>query len=329
MGIPEPPLLARVFRGPRVESVHFGYVAVVTASGELIFAAGDPHTGVYLRSAAKPFQAMPLIKEEVHAVYDLSDRELALICASHNGEAHHVEAAASILKKCGLSEDHLRCGTHRPIGVDLGVVAEQPAYSVLQNNCSGKHAGMLAACRFHRWPLDTYLDPGHPHQQRILDTVAAMSSLSREKIGVDIDGCSAPVFYMPLHNLARMYARLAGENPVCSKIYDIMWRHAHMVAGQHRFDTAVMEALKGKLVAKTGAEGVQCFAIRGSEPLGVAIKIADGNSRAVPPVAIKLLTRLGLLGEKELRALQAYVLPERRNHRHILIGRIDSPLDIQ
>lgn len=321
------PLLARVFRGAQVESVHHGYVAVVRADGSTVLSLGDVDTITYLRSAAKPFQAIPLVEDGIPEAFGLSEPELALVCASHNGEPRHVAAARSILQKAGFSDRDLLCGIHRPLGVDLGVVEEKPPYSVLQNNCSGKHAGMLAACRHRGWSTADYLEPDHPHQRRILEVIACYSGVPAERIGVEVDGCSVPVFALPIRNMARMYARLAEDEPACGRIFEVMWRHADMVGGRRRFDTEMMQALRGRLVAKTGAEGLQCFAVRHPEPFGIAIKIADGNRRAVAPVALKLLTFLGVLGEAELRSLQEWVSPVLRNHRGIRVGRIDCPIE--
>ncbi len=320
-------LLARVFRGRQVESVHFGHVAVVDADGQLLTSRGHPETSVFMRSAAKPFQAMPLVAMGAVTHFDLSREELAVICASHNGETMHVHAVQSILRKIGLDDHALQCGVHRPLGVDLKVVPETGDYTVLQNNCSGKHVGMLAACRMQGWPTESYLDPDHPHQCAIRKTISDTSGVPEKDIAVEIDGCSAPVFYLPLHRIAFMYARLAVDDGPGRVIFDAMWQHAEFVAGQRRFDTDLMRALKGRLVAKTGAEGLQCFAIREPRPMGVAIKIADGHSRAVPPVALKLLLYLGVLQERDLLPLRRYVASEIRNHRNILVGRIDCPVD--
>ncbi len=319
-------LLARVFRGRHVESIHTGHIVVVDASLKIVLQVGNPQTATYLRSAAKPFQALPLLGDHIDEAFGLSPREMALICASHNGEAFHVEAAASILKKCGLAPEQLLCGIHRPLGVDLGVVQESASYHVLQNNCSGKHAGMLAACQLHGWPVATYIEPTHPHQKRILATLSEWSGLAESQIGVEVDGCSVPVFYLPLVNIAQMYANLATQAAEIERVYALMWQNAEMVAGTFRFDTELMRTLKGKVVTKTGAEGLQCLAVRHPRPLGIAIKISDGNKRAIPPIVLKLLWHLGVVTEQELRALQRFVLPEIRNHRKILVGRIDCPV---
>ena len=165
-------LLASVFRGGNIESEHFGHVVIVDAHGKIIFSLGNADQIVHMRSSAKPFQALPALRDGVGAHFKFTRQELALACASHNGEPQHREIAATILRKIGLDESHLQCGIHRPIGVDLAAVDETPPFSVLQNNCSGKHSVMLAACVKNGWPVENYLDPAHPHQLRILATIA-------------------------------------------------------------------------------------------------------------------------------------------------------------
>ncbi len=222
---------------------------------------------------------------------------------------------------------HTIGGVVTPAQTLMKVVPENAPYDVLQNNCSGKHAGMLAACRHHGWPIESYLEPGHPHQQRILQTIAEYSGLAPSEIGVDVDGCSAPVFNLPLRALARMYARFARREKGADLLFRCMSTHPEMVAGSGRFDTAVMQAFRGRLVAKIGAEGLQCFAVCRPRPLGIAIKIEDGNSRAMPPVALRLLLHLGLAEEVVLSKLREFAAPTLRNHRGLLVGHIDCPLD--
>ncbi|KAA3658222.1 MAG: asparaginase [Calditrichaeota bacterium] len=318
--------LAHVIRGQHAESEHWGHIVVANAHGDVLQSWGNPELVVHMRSAAKPFQSVPALQDNVAAHFHFSQKELALACASHNGEPEHMEIAASLLRKIGFSEEFLQCGVHRPLGVDLGVVDEEPPYSVLQNNCSGKHALMLAACVKNDWPIENYLDPAHPHQQRILGTLARMGCIESKNIGINIDGCSAPEFSLPLKNVATMYANLAAgvESPIDP--FELMANHPFVVAGTKRFDTAVMSAGDGKLIAKIGAEGLECFAVRGSNPLGIVISISDGNSRATPPVALELLQRLQVLNAQQLESLQMYSTTEELNHRGMLVGRIECVL---
>ncbi|MCA9732029.1 MAG: asparaginase [Deferribacteres bacterium] len=319
--------LAHVIRGAHVESEHWGHIVVADAEGNIHHAWGNPEQIVHMRSAAKPFQVLPALQDDLASHFQLTREELALACASHNGESRHTEIAASILHKIGLHQDNLQCGVHRPLGVDLGVVPEQEKYTVLQNNCSGKHAVMLAACQKNGWPVENYLEPAHPHQKRILGTLAEMGRIEKKKIGINIDGCSAPEFSLPLKNVATMYANLASGMDSPIDPFKLMAEHPFLIAGTKRFDTAIISAMAGKVVAKIGAEGLECFAVRGEKPLGIVISIVDGNSRATPPVALALLQKLGILNEQHLAKLQAYREPEIHNHRHVLIGRIESVME--
>ena len=317
-------------RSERIESQHFGHLAVVEAEGHLLFAQGNPHHETFMRSAAKPFQALPLVEDGLPERFGWLDRELALVMSSHNGEARHVDAAAGLLKKIGRAPEDLRCGVHAPLGA--GAAKEladhgKPA-TVLHNNCSGKHAGMLAACVHHGWPIDSYLDPQHPHQRRIHETVAAWSSRSIAALQRGIDGCSAPVFYLSMYEMALMYARLvSATQAIPQRIVRVFMSHPEMIAGNERFDTALMQAAPGKLIAKIGAEGIQCIGVlpqteRGG--LGIAVKMTDGASRAVPPVVIELLVGLGVLDDAAVRRLGEWHRVSIANHRGIETGCIEA-----
>lgn len=319
-----PPVLARVLRSNRLESEHRGHIAVVDAAGKLLFSAGDPRIPVYLRSAAKPFQALPLLEDHLDTAFGFSEAELALACASHNGEKMHVDAAQAMLDKLDLPASLLRCGIHRPLGVELNCVDEDGNYNVLQNNCSGKHCGMLASCKWHGWPYENYIDPAHAHQQRILGTIAKYAGVAEAEIGIGIDGCSVPVFNLPLDRVAWMYARLATDSGSAARVFHLMSSYPELVAGTRRFDTAMMLAMPGRIIAKTGAEGLECLALRQPQAIGIAIKIADGNNRAVPPVVLKLLQHLNCISPEELHTLSAYEEPRLFNHRKVCVGRIAS-----
>jgi len=274
-------IVAHVTRNGKVESVHRGHIAVVTPEGTVVAHFGDPEHQTYIRSAAKPFQIMPLLESGAVEQYGLTDRELAVIIASHNGEPVHVEAVKSIHEKVGLTESDLQCGKHPPMHKPTGdeLLRSGQALTAFHNNCSGKHSGMLALAKFKGWPLDSYLQPEHPVQLAIKEKIAAFSGLPAEQIHVGIDGCSAPVFYLPVRNIALMYARLAaGELPLTRSIFDLMWQNAEMIAGRDRFDTVLMQTTQGKLVSKVGAEGIRCVGMSGERPLGIALKIEDGST---------------------------------------------------
>lgn len=325
-------ILARVFRNGRVESLHRGHISVVDADGRLLAAAGDADLTTYIRSAAKPFQIMPLLSDGLREVFRFTSREIAVMISSHNGEEMHLEAVAAILKKIDLTPEHLQCGFHLPLHPPAAreVTAKGLPPSPLYNNCSGKHAAMLAQCRHHDWPLDTYLDPTHPVQERIRSTVEAFSGLSAEEVGIGVDGCNALVFYLPLKNMARMFARLAaGENLVAQEVFDIMVAHPEMIAGTGRFDTDLMRACGGKVASKVGAEGIRCVAIRGDRPMGVGLKIDDGGRRAAPPVMLEVLRQLDVVSDETLAGLPEYHYPLVKNHVGFRVGHIEAQVHLR
>jgi len=208
-----PPVLARVYRGPRVESSHRGSVAVVDERGTLLAGCGDPRTPVYVRSAAKPFQAIPLLEAGGEKKFRLTDEELALMCASHGGEPKHVQTAERMLRKGGFRVSDLECGAHAPMheASARDLVRRGAAPTALHNNCSGKHAGMLLACRLLGLPSEGYVDPAHALQRKIRTTLARYAGIPESEITVAVDGCNLPVFRLPLAALACAYARLVGS----------------------------------------------------------------------------------------------------------------------
>lgn len=298
-GLPEDAPLAAVWRGDRIESVHRGRAMVRASDGETLESVGDPEGYVYLRSSAKPFQALPLVLSGTAEDYRLTGREIAVACASHNGEAGHLAAVRSILRKAGLSEDDLRNGVHPPFhGASAARLArngEEPR--AIHGNCSGKHAGMLAVCAHEGWETESYRDPEHPLQRKVLEVIARVCDVSRARIVFTGDNCGVPTFALPLENAALGFARLAsGEGlngelaEAAGVIRDAMREDPYMVAGTDRFDTELMR--ETDLVAKSGAEAV--FACGSPEGWGMALKVSDGSTRAVRRVASALLVRHGV-----------------------------------
>jgi L-asparaginase II len=324
--------LIEVTRGAHVESVHAGSVAVVDADGRLLYAAGDPHCLTYTRSAIKPFQAAPFIAAGGAASLGLSSHEIALLCASHSGEDMHLDAVRGILAKAGNVESHLGCGCHVP----LRYSAEAPApageiFTQLHHNCSGKHAGFLAYCRQHDLPLAGYLDAQHPLQQAVRASVAHHAGMREADLVAGIDGCSAPNYALPLSRLALAFARLArgaGDDTygdAAATLRDAMMAHPELVSGTGRGDQAFMRCAPGDWVAKVGAEGVQAIGIR-SAGIGIAIKIADGNARAVCTTAVAVLEQLGLLKNAESSPLAPWVRPQLHNYAGTRTGEVRSVL---
>ena len=318
--------------GYTVENVHAGSVAVVDAHGRLLYAAGDPHYPTFTRSALKPFQALPFLLSDGPARFGLTRDELALLCASHSGEDKHLLGVSSILNKIGLDPGHLECGCATPLFYEFtGRQAPNDAtWTPLHHNCSGKHSGFLAWCRLHGAPTSGYVDRRHPLQQAIRATLAETVGMPADAMPTGIDGCSAPNYAMPLSKLAHLYARLAqgGADPALGgamgMLFDAMTGRPDLVSGTARTDLAWMTAGGGDWVAKIGADAVQAIGVR-SAGIGIAIKIADGNSRALHPAVHAVLEQLGLLQHLDAErraAIEPYRQPEIRNARGTVAGDI-------
>lgn len=335
--------LATVRRGATDESWHAGAIAVVTPEGERLRSVGDAALPVVVRSTIKPFQALPLLLAGGEAAYDLCGADLALICSSHSGAPEHRARALALLERGGFTEDDLLCGAHRPLGEVTAAAEERLGrpWTPLHNNCSGKHAGMLLACRRLGFDPAGYIATEHPLQRAIAGELAAALGLPLPFVPSGIDGCSAPTFTLPLADLARAGALLASPLPVATaagledtqaealgRLAEAMAAHPEMVAGAERFTTALIAATSGRLVGKEGAEGVYVVAARGPRPIGIALKIADGSERCRDIVVLELLDRLGLLASQERRALRAFDRPVLHNHRGLEVGEIVADFEL-
>ena len=341
-----------VTRGGIVESLHHGALAVADAQGRLLAVYGDPQALTFLRSSAKPFQALPLIESGAAERFGFAPPEIALACASHLGLDLHVETVIGMQDKCGVGEGDLLCGTHPPGDSETAqrFVRAGLEPTPNRNNCSGKHTGMLAQARHRGLPLADYVNPYHPVQQAILAAFGEMCALDARRpaaslqgssrdtpqIVVGVDGCSAPNFAVPLLNAATAFARLAdpGSLPpsraaALKTIFSAMTAHPDMVRGPGGFDTELMRRRPGLIVAKGGAEGYQGLGIAAgalgpaSPALGIALKIADGQPRAVHAVALEALRQLGVLSEVDLAALAEFGFSPRepqKNHRGLVVG---------
>lgn len=287
-------LVAEVWRGEFLESVHHGSVIALDASGREVVSVGRPHDTTYPRSSNKPIQTLAMLRHGL----DLDGELLALACASHSGEDFHVEGVHRILERHGLDESALQCTPDLPIGEDAlkaHLAAGRPKAPQYMN-CSGKHAAMLATCVVNDWSTHDYLDPAHPLQRAVRDT---LEELAGERIGAEgVDGCGAPLFGISLTGLARAFGALAraSEGPE-RRIAQAMNRHPEWVGGTNRDVTKLMRAIPGA-VAKDGAEGVYAIGLPSGE--AVACKIADGSSRARAVVLVAALRRLGVRAPDEL-----------------------------
>lgn len=332
--------LASVRRGGLAESWHLGAVAVATPEGRLVARAGDPLLATFLRSAAKPFQILPLLLAGGAEAYGLEEADLALIAASHSGGPEHVARAAALLEKGGFTVEDLLCGAHPPFGTPEAreLAARGGTPTPLHNNCSGKHAGMLLACRRLGLAAESYLDLDHPLQRLILGHVAAFCRLEEREIGLGIDGCSVPAFHVNLAAAARAYAGMAdpgaADHPpevaaAASRVVAAMGAVPEMVAGRDRFTTRLMAVTRGRVVGKEGAEGFYGVAVRGPAALGVALKIVDGGERARDGIVLDVLRTLGALSGEEFAELEDLHSPELHNHRGLLVGRVEPEVELE
>ncbi len=302
------PILVEVTRGDMVESRHTGTVAVVDAKGGLKLSCGNISQPIYPRSAIKPIQAIPLVESGAADAFKLSDAEIALACASHGGEPRHVDTVRAWLKRLGLSEDDLECGTHPPSFAPAAEALYRAGTPIANahNNCSGKHTGFLSVAKHKGWPTLGYIGAGHPVQQTVLQTLADLCGADLTKGAHGIDGCGIPVVGIPLERLALAMARVADPSSLAparraaiERIRRAMTREPFMVAGTGRFCTRVMTKLGDAVVLKTGAEGVYMAALPG-QGLGICLKIADGAGRASQIALAAVLERLGISGAAEL-----------------------------
>jgi len=282
-------LFVESYRGAVLESRHRVHVAVVDASGKLVAQAGNPDLVTFWRSAAKPFQALPLVQDGVVERFGLTRQDLALACASHSSERGQVALVREFLQRVGCAERDLMCGPHRPLADAVARDYETRGVhlTAVYSNCSGKHTGMLALAKHHGWPTEFYARVEHPVQQRCLKAVAEYTDVSAKEIGVAVDGCGVACFALPLRNMALAYTRIP------SPILESMVVHPELIAGEGRPCTEMMRAHPGRVVAKVGAEGVYSASLI-REELGVTLKVEDGHSLASALAIAAVLAELGL-----------------------------------
>jgi len=336
--------LVQVMRDGITESRHRGHVVAVEPDGKIVASLGTPDAVTFLRSSAKPHQAIPLVASGAAARFGFTEKEIALACASHSGEEIHTETAAQMLKKIGLEPAVLKCGTHEPFSPEvsrrLREKAEEP--NVLHNNCSGKHVGMLAVALHVGAPMDTYDSPDNPVQLVIGRAISQFSGIPLEDIAVGVDGCSVPTFGITVKAMALMYARLVSAPPEfddrtrksCQRIVSAMTSYPEIIGGTvDRLDTEMMRAAKGRLISKVGAEGVYTVGVLPCKEwprgLGLALKIEDGDDhRARPTVVIESLRQLGVLKGDSLEAVSGYASFPVRNRRQEVVGEVRASFEL-
>ena len=339
--------LLEVTRGRIAESTHYGSIAVVDANGKLLASYGDHHVVTFLRSSAKPFQALPFIERGGAEYFNFTPREISISCASHEGSAMHIQTVAALQKKIGITESNLQCGAHVPGDVaelkDMIIHDRHPTPNY--NNCSGKHTAMLAHAKMRGLPLENYLDHKHPIQQDILASFAEMCLIPAADVELGTDGCSAPNFAVPLFNAALGMARFCDPRELssaraeaCHKITTSMMAHPEMASGYGEFDEQLMKIGAGKIVTKRGAEGFQIIGIMpgvlspDAPGVGIALKVSDGDAsrmaddlsvspRVRPAVTVEILRQLGAISSDQEQALAAFgPVKEIKNHRGLVTG---------
>jgi L-asparaginase II len=336
--------LVEVTRGSITESRHRGHIVAVEPDGNIVASLGAPHNVTFLRSSAKPFQALPLLLTGAADHFGFTEREIALACGSHNGEPIHTELAASMLRKIGLTPAALKCGAHEPYGAEaaaeLRARGEQP--NALHNNCSGKHAGMLAVAVHLRAPIENYDSPENPVQKLIAEAVAQFSDIAVTDMAIGIDGCGAPIFGITVKAMALAYARLVSPpasfdnatREACARIIHAMTTYPELIGGtSDRLDTEIMRAARGRVVSKVGADGVYTAGILPCEEwpkgLGFAFKIEDGDDkRARPTVVVESLRQLGVLRDESLDAVARYAFFPVKNRRGDVVGEISASFSL-
>lgn len=323
-----------VTRGPVVESRHRVHVAVVDAEGTLRAYSGDPDLVTFWRSSAKPFQAIPVVDDGAYDRFGFTPAELAVICGSHSGSPGHVRMVEGLLEKIALTAEALACGPHAPFddATRRALVEEGLEPGRLHNNCSGKHAGMMAVARARGWDPEGYQMLEHPVQARLLTEVARWARMPAEAIGLGVDGCGVVCYAMPLRQMALAYASLSaaarrGERGPAT-VVEAMAAHPEMVAGEGRICTELSRLTEGRIFAKVGAEGVYCVGSPGAE-LGIALKVEDGTTRALAPAVAGVLREMDLISEDDFGALHRYVFREITNTRGEVTGEVHPAIHLR
>jgi L-asparaginase II len=308
--------LLHVYRGLIVENIHRGDIVVVNHQGNILKKTGDAQKFTYFRSAAKPFLALNVILSGAAAAYGFTDKELAVMCASHRGENFHVETVAGILNKVGLKEEDLHCGITEPFSRPAAVKIYKSGQSLtpLHCNCSGKHLGMLSVCKHKGYSLEGYYDINHPVQQDELEILSAFTGVEKSKIIIGVDGCTVPVHGIPLYNMALAYARFANPSLLTSeyavavdRLANAIVNNPEMISGIKAFCSDLIMSGEKEIIGKAGADGVYCMGLPG-KGTGIALKIEDGDMRSSHIVAANVLKQMGVFNKKQLDFLDKYIV---------------------
>ncbi|MBU8934690.1 MAG: asparaginase [candidate division Zixibacteria bacterium] len=324
-------ILARVYRGEAVEAIHYGVIAVVDGDGSLTHFVGDPHEPFMTRSSIKPFQLMPLLVSGAADNYGFTPRQLAVMCGSHTGSNDHHQVISSNLDLSDSGPDNLLCGSHWPLGmqIDKKYPMAGEDKDPVRHNCSGKHSGFLALAQFLGDAKEEYLNPDSKTQQMVKGTLSDFCEYPANKMPVGTDGCSAPNWPLPPYNLALGFKKLANcqahagvSADILARIRQAMTTYPEMVSGEKRLDLDLARSFPTRLICKVGAESVEAIGLS-DPPLGIVVKIHDGNQRALGAVCVSVLKQLGIIENIEDYPLLArHERPEIRNYRNILTGHV-------
>jgi len=307
-------LIIKEYRGDIPDLNHYGHIAIAGADGKILYECGDPEHITYSRSAAKPIQAIPVIESGAIDKYGITEKELAVMCSSHQGENFHTEAVLSILEKAGLNEQYLLCGTHEP-KTDYMIKKfreEGITPTEAHNNCSGKHAGMLITAKMLGKSLNNYYNHTHPIQNKITQTIAEICDYDVNTIAIGIDGCGVPVHAMPLYKFAQGYARMSSPELLApyradsvNLVTKAMRGHPEMVGGTNDFTSELMHVFGDRLFCKLGVNGFLAIGLAG-KGIGIAIKMEDGQPATLPIAVVKTLMEIKVISEEEATGLKHY-----------------------
>jgi L-asparaginase II len=325
------PILVEVYRANVLESFHRGAICVVNENNEIIFSKGNVEQICYPRSAMKFVQVLPLLVLGGIEKFDFTLQEIAIMCGSHNAEQEHLTVVESILSKIGLDKNHLYCGPQYPSSKRDSdqLIRDNKKPEHIHNNCSGKHAGMLALCQLMNVPIHDYINPVHAIQQLILEYVEKIYEYPKEKMVTALDGCSAPIYSIPVLNQAIAFKNLVSNNyeekiaNACKIVVEAVSKYPFMVAGSKRYCSDMMQITAPQIIGKTGAEGIFCMSLP-KQKIGVCIKIDDGKMLPQYNVAQAFVEATGLFSQETLEPLHHYLQEPLINFNKLTVGEIKA-----
>lgn len=321
-------MIARTTRGKYTDLTYQGHVVAADTQGRILYHHGDPFRFTFARSSTKPFQALLALESGAADFFGITDKELAIMCASHGGTTEHAQTVASLLRKAGLGPEDLCCGAHAPLmkkgREELKALGEEP--TALHNNCSGKHAAMLLTAKFLGETLSGYREPTHPHQKRITALLGEFMAMHPDRFGLATDGCGVPVHAAPLYKWAQAFARLAepiGFSPqrvqAIRRITQAMADYPEMISGEGRLCTDLMIHFKDRLIAKGGAEAFYALGIK-ELGLGLAVKVESGEAHLLPGIVLEALRQIGVITPEEKEPFFSYIDQKIKNHQGEIVG---------